>query len=134
MIKSLDDYVMVCVKMLPFLAMGSVWRLRSSAIWTVLGSAVTQPNPQVFSVVFYPFVMFDVQCILVMENAYPPPRAAMVSAQTLSTTGSVPESKNVLNTQEYVQGLRGCVLLTRETPGVCVRTLPGEELGVVLLR
>ena len=95
----------------------------------MLGSAVTQPNLQVY-LVLQPVVMFDMQCIHVMESAYQPLRAAMVPA-TLSTTGSVPESKNVLNTKECVQGLGGCVLLTRETPGVCVRTLPGEEQGVV---
>ena len=69
-----------------------------------------------------------------MVSAYPPPRAAMVSALTLSTNGSVLERKNVLTTGKCVLGLGGCVLLTRETPGVCVRTLPGEEKGVVYMR
>jgi len=107
--------------MLQFLAKGSVChgRLRISVIWTAVESAVTQP---------------DLQCIPVMVSAYPPPRAAMVSALTLSTNGSVLERKNVLTTGKCVLGLGGCVLLTRETPGVCVRTLPGEEKGVVYMR
>ena len=68
-----------------------------------------------------------------MESAYPPLRAAMVSALTLSTNGSVLENENVLTTRECVQVLVGYVLLTRETPGECVRTLPGEEIAAGVL-